>query len=268
MSKDVASSEFALPESERRSSASLSWLWTILGGIILAALAVGGIAGFMLGRWYERVNGPGSYQYQDTYWLLGAALVDRGQSVSWEKLATGGPADMAGIKEGDRLVAIDGQAINTSRQARNILAEYGVGSLVSLTVERKSRVEQYDITLGYSCSYPLPIEPPVIIVPPPQPPDSYGDARLGVYYRTIQPDDPFAVSDGALIITVWPGSPAEAAGLEPSDIITRVGSKRLTHHYMLNDALDRYAAGNRVSLDVWDYRTGNIVTLSVILGNQ
>jgi len=107
-----------------------------------------------------------------------------------------------------------------------------------------------------------------VITWPPQPPDTYGDARLGVYYRTIQSGDPFAVSNGALIITVWSGSAAEDAGLEAADIVTRVGSRNLTRSYTLADALDRYSAGDNVSLSVWDHRTGNIVKLSAWLSSQ
>ncbi|MBN1312630.1 MAG: PDZ domain-containing protein [Anaerolineae bacterium] len=269
MSKNAAAPEVTSPEPEVNSPTTPPWLWTIVGVIVLVALAGGGIAGFEFGRQYEREHSTGSCAYQDTYWLLGASLVDRSQEVYWENIAVDGPADTAGIKEGDRLVAIDGEAINTSRQARNILKGYSVGEQVNLTVERKNRFEQYYIILGHI--YPCPVAPtypPVIIAPPPQPPDTYEDARLGVYYRTIQSDDPFAVNNGALIITVWSDSPAENAGLEAADIITKVGSRSLTRSYTLADALDRYSVGDRVSLSVWDHRTGNIVKLSVRLNSQ
>ncbi len=169
-------------------------------------------------------------------------------------------------------MAIADQPVNKASDARSMLEGYGAGSQVNLTVERNNRFEQHIIMLGYIYPYPCPVVPPtyppVIIVPPPQPSDTFSEARLGVYYRTIQPRDPFAVIDGALIITVWSGSPAEKAGLEAADIVTRVGGQRLTRGYTLGDALDRYSAGDRVSLGVWDHRTGKTVTLWVTLGSQ
>lgn len=247
-----------------------SWLWMVVGIIVLVALAGGGVAGFEYGRQYERENGAGPCTYQDTYWLIGALLIDRDQAVYWDSVASDGPADAAGIKEGDRLVAIADQPVNKASEARNILEGYGAGSQLTLTIERNNRFEQHIIMLGYIYPCPVipPTYPPVIIVPPPQPPDTYSNVRLGVYFRTIQADDPFAVNDGALIITVWADSPAEMAGLEAADIVTRVGSRRLTRSYTLDNALDQYSAGDRVSLSVWNHRTGKIVTLSVRLGSQ
>jgi S1-C subfamily serine protease len=247
-----------------------SWLWTVVGVIVLVALAGGGIGGFEYGRRYERENGSGPCTYQDTYWLLGALLIDRDQAVYWDSIAADSPADVAGIEEGDRLVAVADQPVNRAGEARNILEGYGAGSQITLTIERDNRFEQHIIMLGYiyPCPVVSPTYPPVIVVPPPQPSDTFSDARMGVYYRTIQAGDPFAVRDGALIITVWSDSPAEKAGLEAADIVTRVGNRSLTRSYTLGDALDRYSAGDRVSLSVWDHRTGKTVTLWVTLDNQ
>jgi S1-C subfamily serine protease len=269
MSKKIPESETPSPAPEM-SPSTPSWLWTIVGVIVLLALAGGGIAGFEYGRQYERENGTGACTYQDTYWLLGAALVDYGQGVYWESIAATGPADAAGIREGDRLVAVADQPVNKAGEARNLLEGYGAGAQVTLTLERNNRFEQHVITLGYIYPCPVisPTYPPVIVVPPVQPSNTYSDARLGVYYRTVQSGDPFAVSDGALIITVWSGSPAEQSRLEAADIVTKVGNRQLTRSYTLDEALDRYSAGDRVSLSVWDHRTGNIVTLWVTLGTQ
>lgn len=270
MSNVTASPTIDPTAPQTSTSATPSWLWTVVGVIVLVALAGGGIAGFEYGRQYERENGGGACTYQDTYWLLGASLVDRNQAVYWEDIASESPADAAGIEEGDRLVAIADQPVNKAGEARSILKGYGAGSQITLTIERNNRFEQHIIMLGtiYPCPVIPPTYPPIIVVPPVQPSDSTSEARLGVYYRTIQPDDPFAVSDGALIISVWSGGPAEKAGLEAADIVTKVGNRRLTRSYTLANALDRYSAGDRVSLSVWDHRSGNTVTLWVTLGSQ
>lgn len=98
---------------------------------------------------------------------------------------------------------------------------------------------------------------PVVVVPQPLPVDPlpvdgpYEEGRLGVVYRMLKPGDPFAVSEGALIVSLLaPDAPAGAAGLEPGDIVTRVGGVALDDRLTLGDALAEYDAGERVTLTV------------------
>ena len=115
--------------------------------------------------------------------------------------------------------------------------------------------------------------PPVTIAPiviPPEPPllpnGGQEEARLGVYYRMLEPGDPFEVSEGALIIMLLDsGTPAERAGLQPGDIITQVGSNDLHAAFTLSDALWSYSAGESVRLRV--LRDGRYVTLRATLGS-
>src|SRR5512139_1990182 len=91
----------------RRPNPTPTWLWTLVGGVVLVALAAGGWAGFQYGRQYERSQGcPGCYP-DDTFWLLGANLQDSGPDVLIQGVADGGPAHGAGLQNGDRLITID-----------------------------------------------------------------------------------------------------------------------------------------------------------------
>lgn len=114
---------------------------------------------------------------------------------------------------------------------------------------------------------PLTIEPMAIPPDPPLPPiGGQEEARLGVYYRMLEPGDPFEVSEGALVITLLgSGTPAEQAGLQPGDIITQVGREDLHAAFTLGDALWSYSAGEPVSLRV--FRDGGSLTLRARLGS-
>ncbi len=59
MSNVTASSTIDPTAPQTSMSATPSWLWTVVGVIVLVALAGGGIAGFEYGRQYERENGAG-----------------------------------------------------------------------------------------------------------------------------------------------------------------------------------------------------------------
>lgn len=220
--------------------------WGAVGLVVLMALALGGTVGFMSGRAAERAP--------DVYWLLGADLVDRGGDIVLERVTSGGPADLAGLWAGDRVISIDGTSVRSARQAHLLLSHYRPGDVVWIAARRDYRTRDYAVTLGLF----EPIVVPVTVVPPPQPdppPTPYyqgqQSARLGVSYRMVQPGDPFAVEYGALIVAFLDaGTPAESAGLQPGDIVTHVGGRALSETYTLGDALGGYAAGDRVQLDV------------------
>lgn len=110
---------------------------------------------------------------------------------------------------------------------------------------------------------------PVVVIPQPvetQPPiwGPYEEGRLGVVYRMLKPGDPFAVSEGALIVSLLADeAPAGMAGLEPGDIITRVDGRALGDSRTLSDALAGIAAGERVTLTI--DRAGERFTVRVRL---
>ncbi len=92
---------------------------------------------------------------------------------------------------------------------------------------------------------------------------------LGVRYKTITKDVGIMndVPEGAYIIDVVAGSPADQAGLKPDDIITTVDGTKLSSN---NTELSTVIAGRKVgdTLTLGVYRNGNTLTLHVKLGNQ
>jgi serine protease Do len=60
----------------------------------------------------------------------------------------GGPADKAGLRDGDILVAIDGQPIDATHQLDVALLGHEPGDVIDLTVRRGDRTLHKDVTLG------------------------------------------------------------------------------------------------------------------------
>lgn len=273
-------SEQDLPPSERKGRAtqravartlgiSESLVGLVMASIVLASILAGGITGFFIGRWYEQQRLPILPAYDATY-LIGASLDDQGDAVVVTDIILGGPASNAGIQEGDRLKVIEQQPISDARQAEKIIESYAVGDTLRLEIDRNHFIEQYSVTLGLYLFIEGPTVPPpptpVVIIPPPQPQGSFGDARLGVYYRMLEPGDPFGVDDGALMITVWDGGPANLAGLSAGDIVLQVENQKLSQGYTLENALDNFAPGQTVRLYVLK-TDGSEKTIRVTLGS-
>ncbi len=236
-----------IPPDEPAASAAQTpvWLWTLVGAIVLLALVAGGIGGFIAGRQYEQAA-----RY-DIYWLLGATFEDSLEGVVLGAVYAGGPASSAGLQEGDRLLAIDGSPVSSAAQARRRVGRHVPGDIVRLTVARGVFTEQFEVPLGFVIiSGPLPIEPLPTLLPPPPIVGTSQDSLLGVYYRMLKPGDPFSVTDGALIITAWPGGPAARAGLEAGDIVLAVNGQSLSQSLSLEQAIARFGPGDTVRLQV------------------
>jgi Do/DeqQ family serine protease len=63
-------------------------------------------------------------------------------------LERGGPADRAGLRRGDILLAVNGNRIDNSNQLRNAVATNKPGQEVTLRIERNGREEEVKVALG------------------------------------------------------------------------------------------------------------------------
>ena len=59
-----------------------------------------------------------------------------------------GPADKAGIKPGDILVAVEGKAVSDTTEMLNLIAQLTPGNTAKMTVLRKTQQSTVDVTIG------------------------------------------------------------------------------------------------------------------------
>src|SRR5690606_4000697 len=88
---------------------------------------------------------------------------------------------------------------------------------------------------------------------------------IGIEYQIITEANAASFSDivpGAFIRNVIPGSPAEKAGLENGDIITKVGDDEVDTLFAF--LLQQYKVGDEVKMTVWN--NGKVRTVTVKLG--
>ncbi len=99
---------------------------------------------------------------------------------------------------------------------------------------------------------------------------------IGIRYDTIDAqlalDEDLPVTSGAWVSTendptgrppITPGSPAEAAGIEPGDIITAIDDTRIDVEHPLNAVLAQYGPGDTVTLEI--LRDGETISIDVTL---
>ncbi len=76
----------------------------------------------------------------------------------------------------------------------------------------------------------------------------------------------YGLPQGAAIQTITEGGPAEAAGLQVGDIITKVGDTEITSRTDLTTIIGRCKIGETIHLTV--YRQGETVEVTVTIGEQ
>ena len=123
------------------------------------------------------------------------------------------PADMAGLRKGDVIVSIDGQAVKGVIDVRNKIGLLRVGDIVELTVKRESEV----LTLYAQVSMPRNTAV-----------EGQGPTRrlFGMVVGPLTEASPlFGRLKGILVLKVKRASPAWQTGLRRGDIITDVNQQ-------------------------------------------
>ncbi len=192
------------------------------------------------------------------------------------------PADQAGLQEGDVIVAVGGQELNSDDSLADVITAYEPGDIVAFQVQRSDE-ESREITVELG-----------------EHPDKEGAAYLGVKYRLSRPlhileggmpfgewhggpfplphregefffygvpggesdrDLPFPphifggeiddlAQPGAIVLRVVEDSPADTAGLREGDLITAIGDDPVESSQDLTDAIAERQPGDRVTLTV------------------
>jgi 2-alkenal reductase len=90
---------------------------------------------------------------------------------------------------------------------------------------------------------------------------------LGVRWQLISPEiarlNNLPMEWGAYVETIVANSTAQQAGLQPGDIITKIGAEALSDESGFLNLLNHHQAGENVAIEVW--RDGQTLTLNAIL---
>jgi serine protease Do len=132
----------------------------------------------------------------------------------------GSPGQKAGIKEGDIITAVNGQAIKDARELSRRIAGFGPDAKVKIDLWREGKMQDVTVTLGNMASDEAssaePKQPDA-----PVPSTSKALASLGI---TVAPAED---GSGLAVTEVDPDSEAAARGLKNGEKILSVNNRKV-----------------------------------------
>ena len=169
---------------------------------------------------------------------------DRGVEIT--SVTEGGPADKAGIKQGDVVLDYNGQTVEGMTQFQRLVHETPAGRQVKIGVWRNggpvtltATVEAHKMVSIESPDWNINVfgNPPTFEMPAMQGFDMphimtlMPSRRLGIEGEGLGEEPQFAeflgVKDGVLVKSVMKNSAAEKAGIKAGDVITKIGDTQV-----------------------------------------
>jgi len=172
-------------------------------------------------------------------------------------VVSGGPAEKAGIEQGDVIVQYDGKNIDNVAELRNLVASTDPGSTVTVKILRNRKEMELRLKVE-----DLAKAPQLSML-------QSGDERLGLAVQKVTPEIAKEMglrkASGVIITTVAPESVAEQVGLAKGDIIYRINNTEVNDPEEFSKLIAEAAKEGGVLLLVRDVRTGNVGFLTVPL---
>lgn len=165
----------------------------------------------------------------------------------------GGPAEKAGIKRGDVIVAYDGKEVREMNELPMMVGATPVGSRVDVVVLRKGRTKTIEVEIGE-------LEENV---------EKQGPAKsrtdLGMRVEEINPEVArrFSISEksGLVVVDVEGNSAAAEAGIRPGDVIVEIEQKEVETLEDYREIISEYEEGDTILFLV--RRAGNTLYMTV-----
>jgi serine protease Do len=128
-------------------------------------------------------------------------------------VVAGSPADQAGMKRGDVIVAFNSKPVAEARDLSAQVAATKVGQAAAVTVLRNGAKQQLTVKIGQLQSEKAELEKPG------QPDQSKWGLQLQDLTPQMAARMGVKTGEGIAVAGVKPGSPAERAGVRPGDLI-------------------------------------------------
>ncbi|HVY82581.1 MAG TPA: Do family serine endopeptidase [Steroidobacteraceae bacterium] len=148
--------------------------------------------------------------------------LDRPRGALVSAVEPDGPADKAGMKAGDVILAVDKRPVDVSTTLPGVVAHLRPGSHATVDLWRDRKPHQVNVKVAE-------MQQPSATASAPRSGKAEGHEgapALGLGVRPLTPDEreQVGVEEGGLLIEDATG-PAASAGLEPGDVILRAGDK-------------------------------------------
>lgn len=165
--------------------------------------------------------------------------LDKPQGALIGQVLADGPAQGAGIKTGDIIVAFNGQPVAHSSDLPLMVGRTRPETTVSLTVIRDGKEKNLSVKIKE-----LPEEPKLLQQSIAEP---SGKNRLGLRVTELPADQRKEGDQGVLVREVDDG-PAASAGIRPGDLITRLNNQEISEVSQFAEVVKTLPAGRPISV--------------------
>jgi S1-C subfamily serine protease len=178
--------------------------------------------------------------------FLGVTVAEAENGARVEQVQADSPADQAGVRVGDVIVEVDGQAV-TAASLRAEIAKHAVGDAVTVSVARGGETIDLEVTLAAR-----PARQPEVTLFERALPDQ---PRLGVRLEDTD--------EGPVIREIVADSPAASASLEVGDIVKKVGDTAVENARAVVEAIQAQQVGDTIAIEI--DRAGQTESVEVTL---
>ena len=182
----------------------------------------------------------------------GAQLPAEGAFVA--SVVAGGPAEKAGLKQGDVILSVDGTAVDAQNALGDLIAAKKVGDTITLSVGTAGQTPR-DVKVALEKN------------------PSKDGPYLGVQYsaapqRLGRNGGGPGMMRGVFIGEVTADGPAAKAGIAARDIVTKVDGAAVNDPQQVVDAVGAHAPGDSLALTVYSMSDGKEKDLTVTLAKN
>ena len=166
----------------------------------------------------------------------------------------GDPADQAGIQQNDIIIKINEKPVTSSRDLTNLAAGLGVGDKAKVTILRRGKSKTLEVQIG---KRPLTMAS----VPENGPKEKEGHFGFKVTNLTPEMARRFNLEEtsGVIVVGVAPNSKADAAGIQPGDLIIEINHQNVASAKDFKHLIDQNRKSDGINLLVKRMNSGLIV---------
>jgi serine protease Do len=172
------------------------------------------------------------------------------------EVVKGGPAEKAGLRKGDVIIAYQGKEISDSSILRNEVATSTIGQEATVSVLRNGKREEFRVTIGNLADSAKLLSLSV-------------KERLGGEFRAVTAKEASKYGldsgQGVVIIEVDPKGPLGEAGFEVGDIILEINGQGIDSLDGFMSLVNTLKSGQKISVLALDHRSGNSGYVEIIV---
>jgi serine protease Do len=141
------------------------------------------------------------------------------------EVKSGGPADKAGIKVDDIILAMNGKPVKDGDDLIARIADTPVGTQITLSCDRDGKKLEFPVTIADRAQiWADRVGPPQPAPEPPAKPETPTTVKFGIFPRPVSEEERQLTPNkqGVTVTRVEPGSFAEEIGMQEHDIIVAI----------------------------------------------